>query len=278
MNIKTWLCISKKKLINSLTPQLDSEILICYVLKYSKKKLFLNYNTIINCNDLLILNHLLYRRILGEPIAYIINKKEFWSLSLFVSPSVLIPRPDTELLIELVMSHVYLRNEFILDLGTGSGSIALALAYEYPLCKIIGIDNSLSALSIAKYNARKLNINNVFFMYSDWFSHVPLRKFYIIVCNPPYLSRKDFYKTTQDLVFEPYNSLVSGTCGIECIQHIITNAYRHLTSIGWLYIEHCYKQTNVVRKIFKNNFFIKISSVKDYSNRKRVTFGCLLKK
>ncbi|VFP83600.1 peptide chain release factor N(5)-glutamine methyltransferase [Buchnera aphidicola] len=275
MKVVEWLFYAKNRLFNSLTAQLDVELLICYVLKFSKKELFFNDIQKIKKNDLLILNRLLNRRILGEPIAYIIHKKEFWSLSLFVSSYVLIPRPDTEILVEQILLKISLNVSLVLDLGTGSGAIALAIATECPQCKVIGIDNSLNALSIARYNAIKLNIKNVFFIYSDWFSHIYSMKFHIIVCNPPYLSNNDFINSGKSLFFEPYNALVAGTNGIEYIQYIIENARFHLFTMGWLYIEHCYKQTSIVKKIFEINFFTKISSIKDYSGRSRITYGCL---
>ncbi|VFP79128.1 peptide chain release factor N(5)-glutamine methyltransferase [Buchnera aphidicola] len=274
MNVIEWLSCAEKKLFNSKTSKLDSKLLLCFVLKYSKKELFYNKKKKIKKNDLLVLNNLLYRRVLKEPIAYLIKKKEFWSLSFFVSPFVLIPRPDTEILVEQVLLKISSKTNTILDLGTGCGAIALSLASKHSKCNIIGVDNSLNALKVARYNSKKLNIKNVDFIYSNWFSHVPLRKFHIIVCNPPYLSIKDFYNSS-DLFFEPYSALVSGKNGIECIKYIIRNSFHYFVSEGWLYIEHCYKQAKIVKKLFKNNFFIKISSIKDYSNRNRVTFGFL---
>lgn len=281
MNIHKWLLYAQKKLINSITPRLDAEILLRFVLKFSKKDLFYYPNKRIKKNNLLILNNLLYRRILGEPIAYIIKKKEFWSFSLFVSFGVLIPRPETEILVEQVLLKISLSANCILDLGTGSGAIALALASEASFCKITAIDKNLTALSIAQYNANKLNIKNVNFMYSDWFSNVPINTFHIIVCNPPYLSKKDFYNSVHDLSYEPYDALVSGVDGMKSIRYIIKNSFYYFSasaSSGWLYIEHCYKQTKMIKNLLKSNFFMNISSVKDYSHRNRVTYGCLNKK
>ncbi|VFP88086.1 Release factor glutamine methyltransferase [Buchnera aphidicola (Cinara piceae)] len=275
MNILKWLSYAEKKLVNSTTSKLDSELLLCFVLKYSKKELLYNKTKIIKKNDLFILNDLLDRRILNEPIAYLIQKKEFWSLSFFVSSCVLIPRPDTEILVEQVLLKISSKTNTILDLGTGCGAIALALASKNSKCKIIGVDNNLSALEVARYNSKMLNIQNVNFIYSNWFSNLYLKKFHIIVCNPPYLSQKDFNNSFSNLFFEPYSALVAGKDGIECIQYIIKNSVHYFFSTGWLYIEHCYKQTKIVRKLFRNNFFIKISSIKDYSNLNRVTYGFL---
>ncbi|ABJ90589.1 peptide chain release factor N(5)-glutamine methyltransferase [Buchnera aphidicola] len=277
MNIITWLSYARKKLSNSLTAKLDSEVLLCFVLKISKKDLFYKNKKKIKIKYLLILNNFLFRRVLGEPIAYIIKKKEFWSLSLFVSSYVLIPRPETEILVEQVLLKVSSTKNSILELGTGSGAISLALASENSQLKIIGTDISLYALLIAKYNADKLNLNNVKFIYSNWFQNIPIKKFHIIVCNPPYLSRKDFKNSCSNISFEPYSALVSGNSGIECIEYIIKNSFQYFVSSGWLYIEHCYKQTKLVHNIFKNNFFINIVSVKDYSNRNRITYGYLNK-
>ncbi|WP_075433729.1 peptide chain release factor N(5)-glutamine methyltransferase [Buchnera aphidicola] len=276
MNVSEWLSYAKNKLFRSKTPQIDGEILLCHGLKLSRKEFFYSQNKKIKSNDFLILNSFLCRRMLGEPIAYIIGKKSFWSFSLFVSSDVLIPRPDTEILVEQVLLKASSSRKIILDLGTGSGAIALALASECSQCNIIGVDNNLKAVAIARYNANLLNIKNVNFIYSDWFSNVPLKKFHIIVCNPPYLSEQDFSNFLPELFYEPYNALVSGHYGTECIQHVIKNAFLYLRSDGgWVYVEHCYKQTQRVRLIFKNNFFVNIFSIQDYSHRYRVTYGYL---
>ncbi|VAX76399.1 peptide chain release factor N(5)-glutamine methyltransferase [Buchnera aphidicola] len=278
MNVLTWLLTSQKKLVRSFTPKLDVELLLCFVLKISKEKLFLKQNKIIHENDLYILNTFLRRRILGEPVAYILQKKEFWSLPLFVSRHVLVPRPDTEILVEQVLLKVSSVCKNILELGTGSGAISLALASEFPKCKITGTDISLPSLSIARYNAIQLNIKNIKFIYSDWFSNVPVKRFHIIVSNPPYLSEDDLsLASSRDLFFEPRHALVSGKHGIECIQYIIENSFRYFISSGWLYIEHCHKQALKVKILFQKNFYTKVSSVMDYSNRNRVTFGYLNK-
>lgn len=152
------------------------------------------------------------------------------------------------------------------------------MASELKNCYVIGVDNCFYSLSIAKFNAHKLKINNVFFKYSNWFSHIQNKKFNIIVSNPPYLSYLDFVFSRNDLLFEPYNALVSGPRGIEHIQYIIINSHNFLTDPGWLCIEHCYKQKELVQELFIKNFFTCVNSYKDYTGRFRVTIGLYSKK
>lgn len=210
---------------------------------------------------------------LGEPIAYLINQKEFWSLKFYVDANVLIPRPDTELLIQEVLKKVQNSSLKILDLGTGSGAIAISLALECPYCRIYGVDNNLKILQIAKKNSIFLKANNVQFIYSDWFLNLYKKKFHIIVCNPPYLSILRFKNLRSHLLYEPYSSLVAGDSGLESIQIILNNAPNYLYNRGWFFLEHCFKQTLAVRHFFKKNNFSFVKSYIDESGRYRITQG-----
>lgn len=279
MNISQWLKYAKIKLQNSNSASLDSLLLIQFVLKISKEHIFFLLKRKLTKIEFLILDFFLKRRINGEPMAYILKTKEFWSLKLNISSDVLIPRPETEILVEQVLKKISKKNTMnILDLGTGSGAIILALASERLNCLFFGVDNSISALSIAYKNSLFLNIKNVFFFYSNWFSHIKNRVFNIIVSNPPYLSYKVFYDSDISISFEPYNSLVSGKNGTECIYLIIKNAYKFLTHSGWLFIEHCDKQVYLVQNLFLKNYYCNIKSILDYSGKYRVTMGMINKK
>ena len=275
MNILDWIVYAKKKLKMSIEANFDIKLLLCFVLKCSSEHLISYDNRSLTLHEIHLLKNLLQRRIHGEPIAYILNTKEFWSLPLYVSPAVLIPRPDTEILVQAVLTKISRFRKKILDLGTGSGAIALALAKEKSYCKVFGIDNCDHALSVARYNLSQLKIKNVFFKNSNWFSGIKGRKFNIIVSNPPYLSYKDFYLSRNNLLFEPYHALVAGKYGIEYIQYIIKKSINFFIYPGWLYIEHCYKQKKIIRKLFKENLFVNIHSYKDYAGHIRVTAGLM---
>ncbi|WP_343152999.1 peptide chain release factor N(5)-glutamine methyltransferase [Buchnera aphidicola] len=217
---------------------------------------------------------MLNRRILCEPIAYLIKKKEFWSLPLTVSPFTFIPRPETEILIEIIQSMFNNNSKFqILDLGTGSGAVALSLASILPNSYIIGVDNSHEAIKIAKINAEKLLIKNVFFKFSNWFSSLKNISFNIIVSNPPYIDVEDFQNLESDIFFEPYSALVSSEKGYFDIKNIIQNSQKHLLNEGWLLIEHGSTQKKFINEFMKFNNFKNVHSYKDYQGFYRVTIG-----
>lgn len=276
MKIMDWIVYAKKKLKHDITADIDAKILLCFILKCSREYIISFEDRQLTMPEVNKLKCILKRRMKGEPIAYILKKKEFWSLPLYISSDVLIPRPDTEILVQAVLDKIsQYTTKKILDLGTGSGAISLALAKERSCCQILGVDNCFYALSVAKYNLSKLQIKNVCFKYSSWFSHIKNKKFNIIVSNPPYLSYKDFYLSKYDLFFEPYNALVAGKNGIEYIKYIIKYSINFLIQPGWLYIEHCDTQKKIVKRLFKENFFINVRSYQDYANYTRVTAGLL---
>ncbi len=186
---------------------------------------------------------------------------------------VLIPRVDTEIIIEQVLKKINNFSLKILDLGTGSGAIAIALSYECPKCYVIGIDNNFFSLMVAKKNALSLKLLNIFFLYSNWFSELHKKKFHIIVSNPPYLSFLDFKKLYSNLLYEPYFSLVSGNSGLEHIKYIIKQSPKFLYNNGWLFLEHDYKQTKIIQYFFKKYNFFSIKSYRDYNGYYRVTCG-----
>lgn len=274
MKIIKWINLATFLLLNkSSTPKLDAEVMLCYLLKISKKQFFLQEEKILNNLEIYKLNLMLKNRINGKPISYIIFNKEFWSLNFYVCSGILIPRSDTEILVEQSLLKISINeNKRILDLGTGSGAIALSIAYERPNCTIIGVDNSILSIKIAKKNSMNLCIKNVIFMHSYWYNSLKT-KFHIIVSNPPYLSFFDEYCVETDIFYEPRDALISGFYGTECILYIIKNSHKYMYKNGWLFIEHGYKQSEIVQKYFKKYNFKNIKTIKDYNGLNRITFG-----
>ncbi len=219
---------------------------------------------------------LILRRSAGEPLAYLTGTKEFWSLPLIVSKDVLIPRPETECLVELVLCKVNLHHKKIrvLDLGTGSGAIALALAVERPEWQIVGVDRSIEALEIARLNAKNLTISNVEWIQSDWFSHFVLGEnvFDLIVGNPPYIDPNDNH-LQGDIRFEPKAALVSLPDGLQDLQKIIHKAPDYLVSKGWLFLEHGFDQGTFVKKAMELAGFTNIQTHPDLAKLDRITLG-----
>lgn len=220
---------------------------------------------------------LLNRRIGGEPIAYMLGHKEFWSKDFIVSPDVLIPRPDTELLVEMALELITSRqNKRILDLGTGSGVIALSIAAERPKVTVVATDISAEALQIAKLNAKHLHITNVEFALGAWFDALANdveQKFDIIVSNPPYVANFDPHLAQGDLRFEPNKALVSGNQGMDDLRLIIAQAPNYLVLGGQLLVEHGYDQEHLVAKEFTAAGFTDITCFRDLSGIPRVTSG-----
>ena len=219
---------------------------------------------------------LVERRARGEPVAYLNGQKEFWSLALAVTPDVLIPRPETELLVEEVLARVRpSRRADILELGTGSGAIAVALASELPHCAIVATDLSAAALSVAEHNRQKLALENIAFCLGHWFQAVSSRRFDLIVANPPYIAADDPHLGQGDLRFEPTAALVSPPDGLTDLGLIITGAPAHLNAGGMLLLEHGYEQAAAVRDLFKRNRFVSVATRRDFGGNERVTGGRL---
>lgn len=218
----------------------------------------------------------LQRRLRGEPVAYILGHREFYGLELAVSADTLIPRPDTETLVEAALERIPPHQSCkVLDLGTGTGAIALAIASQRPDAELTAVDFSKKALEIATGNANQLNISNVRFLQSDWFSNLDGETFDVIVSNPPYIAAKDPHLLQGDLRFEPKSALTSGSDGLDDIRKIVDAAKMHLYFNGWLILEHGYNQSEVVSMLLKKNHFSEISHTKDLSGIVRVTQGQL---
>ncbi|QIM63931.1 protein-(glutamine-N5) methyltransferase, release factor-specific [Pasteurellaceae bacterium Orientalotternb1] len=262
-----------------LNAKFDANLLLQAVTKRSKSAIFAFPETLLNENELKQLAALLVRRAKGEPMAYILGEKEFWSLPLAVSTATLIPRPDTERLVELALDWTNKRSDpakvlQILDLGTGTGAIALALASELgERAVIIGVDKEPEAVALAERNRQALGFNNVRFLQSDWFDALKNQQFDLIVSNPPYIDENDENLQVGDVRFEPLSALVAGEQGMADLQKIIENAPFYLRYNGALMLEHGWQQAAWVQKKFTQNQWDNIETVKDYGGNDRVTWA-----
>ena len=221
-------------------------------------------------------DRLLLLRLEGEPVAYILGRREFYGLQLKVSPATLSPRPDTETLVEAALQKTPVDVPWdILDLGTGTGAVALAIAKQRPKSNVIGVDASAEALVVAIENAQSLGLTNAHFLKSDWFSDLVGQRFEVIVSNPPYIAEGDSHLTQGDLRFEPRSALVSGVDGLDDIRRIIQDAPNYLKPNGWLMLEHGYDQAQSVATLLKGNGFSQIDHAQDLAGTLRVTFGSI---
>ena len=216
----------------------------------------------------------LARRRRGEPVAYILGRQGFWSLELEVAPHTLIPRPDTELLVETALQLLPSTAVEVLDLGTGTGAIALALAHERPTWRVIGVDRIAEAVDLAQRNAQRLRLDNAVFCESRWFSALAEQRFALIVSNPPYIRVRDPHLHEGDVRFEPSSALVAGDDGLDDIRQIIASAPNHLLSEGWLLLEHGYDQATAVRELLAESGFVDVQSRRDFGGHERISLGC----
>ncbi|MBL1294252.1 MAG: peptide chain release factor N(5)-glutamine methyltransferase [Thiotrichales bacterium] len=233
--------------------RLDAELLAGHSLGLSRTQLFTRDRDTISAESLAAYEPLIQRREQGEPVAYIIGKREFWSLELTVNEHTLIPRPETELLVELVLKFTDKKQFFhIADLGTGSGAIALAIAKERHNSAIDACDTSTQALATARLNAQQHNINNIEFIQSDWFQNLAQKKYDLIVSNPPYIAPDDQHLRQGDLRFEPVTALSAANEGYADLLYIAEQATLHLTKNGYLIFEHGYQQqTRLIEKLIQ---------------------------
>ncbi|MGS0630078.1 MULTISPECIES: peptide chain release factor N(5)-glutamine methyltransferase [Photorhabdus] len=273
MNYQGWLKQATIQLSASDSPKRDAEILLGFVTRHSRTYILAFGETQISPEQFSQLETLLARRAKGEPIAYITGEREFWSLSLTVSPATLIPRPDTECLVEKALECLSLTPCRILDLGTGTGAIALAIASERSDCQVTGVDINPDAVMLAQGNAEKLKIQNVDFLNSNWFSSLNNQQFDMIVSNPPYIDEADPHLFQGDVRFEPDSALIAAEQGTADLKTIIDLSRNFLLPDGWLLLEHGWKQGDVVRSLFSESGYQQVATFQDYGGNERITLG-----
>jgi release factor glutamine methyltransferase len=272
--IEQFLRQAAATLAASPTPRLDAEVLAMHVTGLTRAQLVTRATQALSPEQETRLNALLVRRERGEPIAYLTGTREFWSLMLAVTPDVLIPRPETELLVEQALARIPPDVALdVADLGTGSGAIALAIAHERPRCRVIAIDASTAALSVARANAARLGISNVEFRLGEWCGPLGGQRLDMIVSNPPYVAADDPHLEQGDLRFEPRSALVGGPDGLDAIRAIAAAAPEHLAPGGWLLLEHGAGQRAAVRSVLAASGFAHIESYPDLAGLDRLTAG-----
>ncbi|MGG6461155.1 peptide chain release factor N(5)-glutamine methyltransferase [Solilutibacter silvestris] len=252
----------------------DAEWLLLHVIDRSPTWLFTNRDAVLGHEQARNFELLVQRREQGEPVAYLTGRRGFWSLDLEVTPATLIPRPETELLVELALEKL-VADGAVADLGTGSGAIALAIAHERKQSRVIATDASSDALEVAQRNARRLAIANVEFRHGEWFAPLQGERFDLIASNPPYVAVGDPHLGEGDLRFEPASALSSGSDGLDDIRIIVANAPAHLRDDGWLMLEHGYDQGDAVRALLEAAGFAEVATRRDLEGRDRVTLGRL---
>ncbi|MBB6599880.1 peptide chain release factor N(5)-glutamine methyltransferase [Luteimonas sp. MC1825] len=252
----------------------DALTLLLHVLGRSHGWLYAHGDTPLAGDDAARLDALVARRAAGEPVAYLVGRRGFWSLDLVVTPDTLIPRPETELLVEQALARIPPATATrVADLGTGSGAIALAIASERPQARVLATDRSAAALAVAGANARALGIGNVEFREGDWFAPLAGACFDLIASNPPYIAEGDAHLGRGDLRHEPAEALASGRDGLDAIRVIAAAAPRHLASGGWLLIEHGWDQGAAVAALLRAAGFAAVATIPDLEGRDRVTLG-----
>lgn len=273
ITIKQALTDANQKLINSDTAQLDSELLLCHILNQPRSYLFTWPEQELNKEEYKKFENLIKRRIQGEPIAYITGNKEFWSLQLSINSDVLIPRPETELIIE-ICKHNFSNDQLsAADLGTGSGAIALALAKEFSNWEILATDISNKAIMIANKNREHNKIKNVTVLQSDWCQNLPHQNFDIIVSNPPYIAKCDPHLQQGDVQYEPRTALIAGDDGLEAFNKIAAQVKQYLKPKGWILLEHGFQQGREIRNLLDQYGYSNILTYRDMAGHERVTCG-----
>ncbi len=273
-SVSKWL-MDAVHLIGGSAARLEAETLLAHTLGRSRAWLYAHGNDAVDTQLAQCFCEKVAARAAGQPLAYLIGEREFWSLALKVTPDTLIPRADTEILVQQALAHIPLNGVMdIADLGTGSGAIALAIAHNRPRCRVVATDASAASLRVASDNATRLNLGNIEFVQGDWCCALDKRVFDVIVSNPPYIAAEDPHLNQGDLRFEPQAALVSGCDGLDAIRTIVANARAHLKSNGRLMVEHGCDQGARVRALFIEHGFAEVSTIQDLENRDRVTDGC----
>lgn len=271
--IDAVLCAATPQLSHSDSARLDAELLLCAVLGQSRTYLYTWPERELSVEQQGRYAALLARRAAGEPVAHILGEREFWTLNLGVTADTLIPRPETELLVEAALARLPQGGGRVVDLGTGSGAIALALARECPACEVVAVERSMAALAVARKNALRNGIVNVTFYHGSWYGPLQGQRFALIVSNPPYICADDPHLFQGDVRFEPITALASGKDGLEDIRLIIAGAAEHLVPGGWLLLEHGYDQGAAVCALLLAAEFEAVDDLPDLQGHGRVAVG-----
>ncbi|WP_100640078.1 peptide chain release factor N(5)-glutamine methyltransferase [Marinobacter salexigens] len=258
--------------ISGDTARLDAELLLAHITGFSRSGFRAFPEREVAARLAVEFEKLVNERMQGMPVAYLLGHQEFWSLPLKVSDSTLIPRPDTECLVEQALELPMPENACVVDMGTGTGAIALALASERPGWTVSASDLMEGAVVLAQENARQLNLPVDVFQ-SRWFAGLPAGSFDLIISNPPYIASDDHHLNEGDVRFEPASALVSGADGLDDIRMIVKDAPDWLNPEGWLLLEHGYDQAEAVQALFVSRGFVKVESRKDYGGNDRMTLG-----
>jgi release factor glutamine methyltransferase len=253
--------------------KLEARFILEHVLKITQKEIIQQSDLHIDTDNQTEIEYITEKRIAGTPLPYLLGEWSFYGRTFKVNPHVLIPRADTEILIEKALSKINVRDRYeVLDLGCGTGIIGITIALERPLSKVTLIDQSEHAIQNTKENQTFYQVTNTMIQKSDWFSALDQTRFDVILSNPPYLEDNDPH-LSQGLEEEPLDALVSGPTGIEAIQYIIENAKNHIKPSGWLFIEHGYNQAMILKDLFEKNGYQHIENANDIHGIHRVTFA-----
>lgn len=256
------------------TPGLDAGVLLAHVTGWNEATIIVRGGDRLDAGVLAAFLEMVERRAAGEPVAHLTGEREFWSLELAAGAAALIPRPETETLVERALARIPPDATWhVLDLGTGSGNIAIALALERPRCRLCAVEVDDHALALAHRNTRRHRVNNVELLHGSWYEPLGDRRFNMIVGNPPYIASGDVHLDRGDVVFEPRRALVSGPEGLDDIRHIVGGAIAHLANPGWLLLEHGSTQGAAVGGLFRRAGLLEVETIPDIGGRERVTEG-----
>ncbi len=275
MNIKQALQQASQNLAESSpSAKIDAQVLLAHTLQCNTAHLLAWPEKKLNEEQIANYQQLIQQRQQGLPVAYLTGLREFWSLNFSVNNSTLIPRPETETLIEFILEKFSGRESIkLLDMGTGTGAIAITIATEKPGWNIFASELSADALKLARHNSNSHQTNNISFVQSNWFTNIKHSDFDIIVSNPPYIANDDPHLLAGDVRFEPQSALSAGATGMDDIEHLCRHAKKHLKNNAWLIIEHGYNQKQLVANCFAKNGFTQIEQKQDLSGHIRMTAG-----
>lgn len=267
------LASATSRLSHSDSARLDAELLLCAILGKSRSYLFTWPERELSADELHRFAVLVARREAGEPVAHILEERGFWTLRLRVTADTLIPRPETELLVEAALARLPPGGARVADLGTGSGAIALAVAADCPECEVVAVERSAAALAVAQENAQRNGVTNVRFLQGSWYGPLQGERFALILSNPPYIRADDPHLSQGDLRFEPRTALAAGEDGLDDIRVIIDGAGGHLEPGGWLLLEHGYDQAEAVCALLRARGFSRVEELFDLQGHGRVALG-----